>query len=527
MTDDGLLRRATRIASVMARHGVRDFVLTRGEDDETMRRRARGLRDALEELGPTFSKLGQILSTRPDLLPKVFIDELETLQEKVTPLTEAEVVRAVERSLGVSWEDAFDSIDPVPLAAGTIAQVHRAVLEDGEQVVVKVQRPGAAEQIAQDLELLRMFAEKTAVTDSLSRVIDLRALTEHLAEGLQKELDFHHEAAAMDRMRAILTQYDRLAVPAVHHAFTAKGLLVIEYVDGTAIKDAPEGAARAEAARQLLQSYFTQLLGEGFFHADPHPGNLRWCDGKIYFLDFGMVGELDEETRDTLLLLLMAVWQEDAEFVVESMLSLSGPGDDADRDLDRFVADIDEFLKKYRYLSLKDAQLGPLLNDLMTVALEHQVPLPASLALTGKALAQMQLATAELDPTLDPFAVVGAFVSRHVVRKLRGGMTPAKMLYEAQKTRARLARMFVSIEGLMAGARDGRLKVQFRGTERLEETIGRVGRRLALSLVSTAAIVSTAIAATSPEVPEWATATGMGVGVTFAGALVWDLLRRR
>ena len=522
-----LISRATRIATVMARHGVKDvFASGDGVDAATIQRRARNFRDALQELGPTFSKLGQILSTRSDLLPPAFIHELETLQENVTPLTEEEVVRAVETSLGVPWEDAFESIEPTPLAAGTIAQVHRAVLEDGDLVVVKVQRPDAEEKITQDLELLKLFAEKTADRASFRRMIDVPAMVGHLSEGLRKELDFTNEARNIERMREILRPYTRLDVPRVYDLFTGPRLLVMEDIRGVPIKDAPPGEARTEAAKQLLESYYRQVLSEGFFHADPHPGNLRWYRDSIYFLDFGMVGELDAGLRDALLLLVMALWQEDTHFLAEAMLSISDRPSDAAIDVDAFAADLGEIMTKHRHQSLKDIELGPLLQEITTVSLKHDVRLPASMALTAKALAQMQLAAAELDPELDPFSVAGTYIGKHVLSKVRDRVSPSKLLYEASKAQTRLTRLFSSLEGLLGGARGGRLQVQFRGTERLEDSIRRAGRRLAMSLAATAGLVGAAIASTSPRVPDWATATGGVVGGLFAVALGIDLLRR-
>src|SRR5207302_4400073 len=181
------------IGSVMAKHGVK-FLFSRGDKEEGARAQARRLREAMEELGPTFAKLGQILSTRPDLLPPEFIEELSTLQDQVPPLTEAEVVQVMEEELGVPWEDVFESIDPQPLAAGTIGQVHTATLEGGERVVVKVQRPGARDEIMRDVGLLRLFAEKTESREALRRIVDLPAVVEHLASSLQRELDFEQEA---------------------------------------------------------------------------------------------------------------------------------------------------------------------------------------------------------------------------------------------------------------------------------------------------------------------------------------------
>ncbi len=523
-----LLRRAGHIAAVMARHGLGDFFGKEAEASgvhEAVRERARKFRDALQELGPTFSKLGQILSTRPDLLPLPFIEELSTLQENVTPLTEEEVVGVIETELGVPWEDAFESIDPTPMAAGTIAQVHRAVLEDGDRVVVKVQRPKAEQEITTDLELLKVFAEATEHRSDFRRMIDVPAIVEHLSSGLRRELDFRGEASNIERMREILEPFSRLEVPRVYDDFTTPRLLVMEEIQGVPLRQAPEGDARREAARQLLESYYRQVLSEGFFHADPHPGNMRWYRDGIYMLDFGMVGELDTGLRDALLLLVMALWQEDTQFAAEAIIALANQGEGTSAVQDAFVRDLGEIMEKHRRLSLKEIELGPLLTELTAVAMKHDVTLPASLALTAKALAQMQLAAAELDPELDPFAVAGQYMLRHIIGRVRGRVAPGKMLYELAKVQTRMGRIFLALENLMGAAKGGRLQVQFRGTERLEDSIRSAGRRLALSLGAAATIGGSAIAV--GDVPNWIPVTGTIIGSGLIVGLIWDLLTRR
>ncbi|MGH2829119.1 MAG: ABC1 kinase family protein [Actinomycetota bacterium] len=521
-----LTRRAARIVRVLSRSGLRDLLT--GEiatDIDAQRKAAVSFRDALQELGPTFAKLGQILSTRPDLLPPVFIEELETLQEQVTPLTEEQVVRAIESALGVPWEDAFHSIDPEPLAAGTIAQVHRAVLEDGDRVVVKVQRPTAEAEIMADLELLRMFAEQTIDKASLRRVVDLPAIVEHLASSLERELDFHGEAANIERMREVISSFDRLGVPAVYDAFTSKTMLVMQEIEGVPLRDAPAGPARGEAARQLLQSYYHQILTEGFFHADPHPGNMRWGnDDRIYLFDLGMVGRLDESVRDALLIVVMAMWQQDAPFLADAVLSLSAHDG---VDVDAFAEDVGRVMKRFSGASLREIQIGPLLQEVTTVSIKHGVRLPASLALTAKAMAQMQLATGELAPDLDPFSVAGNYLMRHMLGKVRSTLAPGNMVYTAQKLGVRASRVLSAVEGLAGSARGGRLQVQFRGTEGLEETIRRAGRRLAISLGATATITASAIAGTSPRIPNWLGITSAGTGAMLLGMLLADVLRRK
>jgi predicted unusual protein kinase regulating ubiquinone biosynthesis (AarF/ABC1/UbiB family)/nucleotide-binding universal stress UspA family protein len=524
-----LTARGGHIAAVFAKHGLKElFGRPDAEGVVGRRRQGKRLRAALEELGPTFAKLGQILSTRPDLLPPEYIDELATLQDNVPPLSERDVVEVMEQELGVPWEDVFDHIDPAPLAAGTIAEVHRATLATGDPVVVKVQRPDAREQIEQDLALLEVFAEKVSDRPGLRQVIDMQAVFQHLSDSLHRELDFRQEAGNIERMRESIAQYPRLRVPVVHSDLSTSRLLVMQDVQGGPISIAPEGSARKEAARQLLESFYKQIMIDGFFHADPHPGNLMWqpVEERLYLLDLGMVGEVSPEMREQLLLLLMAFWQEDVSFLTDVTLMLAGAMDRTDLDVEAFGAEMGAMVAKYRTASLSDIQLGPILQEVTEISLRHDVPLPASLALTGKALAQMQLATAELDPDLDPFEVAGSFLMRALVRDMTSKADPKALFYQAQRFKVRFHRVVEAVERLI-GARPGqKLEVNFRAAT-LETTIRRAGRRLALALTAGAAILGTALTAVSARVPSWLpVAFGVAAGVLTL-ALVVDLVRRR
>jgi predicted unusual protein kinase regulating ubiquinone biosynthesis (AarF/ABC1/UbiB family) len=527
-THPRLMARGSRIAAVFAKHGLKELFGRPDEDGATGRhRQAKRVRSALEELGPTFAKLGQILSTRPDLLPPEFIDELAQLQDHVPPLTEAEVVKVMEQELGVPWEDVFETIDPTPLAAGTIAEVHRASLADGTRVVVKVQRPEAREQIEQDLALLEVFAEKASHRSELKRVVDMQAVFEHLSTSLHRELDFRQEAENMERMRGVLRPFPRLAVPILHVDLSTARLLVMGDVAGGPIGLA-SGTARTEAARQLLESFYQQIMVDGFFHADPHPGNLMWQpdEERLYFLDLGMAGEVGPDMRELMMLLLMAFWQEDVGFLTDVTLMLANASDRSDLDVDAFGEEIGRLMATYRTASLKDIQLGPILQEMTEISIRHGVPLPASLSLTAKALAQMQLATAQLDPELDPFDVAGRFLMRSVFRQMGGRADPKALFYQAQKAKVRFFRIVEAVERLI-GARAGqKLEVNFRAAT-LERTIQAAGRRLALGLVAAAALVGTAMTATSGRVAPWIPWTIGIVGGLFTIGLVIELVRRR
>jgi ubiquinone biosynthesis protein len=518
-----LLGRAWRIGRVMVKAGLRELLTRpRPDDTEAMRVAAERFRQALDELGPTFAKLGQILSTRPDLLPAPFTEELASLQERVTPLSEAEVVSVMERELGVPWEDVFESIDPEPLAAGTIAQVHKATLETGERVVVKVQRPTAEQDILQDLGLLEMFAQKAADRPALRRVFDVPAIVEHLSSSLRRELDFRQEAANIKRMQEVLASFPRLDVPAVYEEFSTSRLLVMQEIQGVPVREAPLGPERKEAARQLLESYYHQVMVEGFFHADPHPGNMKWWNDTIYLIDLGMAGEVDAELREFMLLILLAFSQRDAAFLSEVVLMLANDQDSDAVDPEAFRDDMEGLIARYRDLSLREMRLGPILQEMTEISVRRNVRVPASLTLTGKAFAQMQSAAAELDPNLDLFAVAEAFVMRNTLRQLAGGLEPKKIFYETQKVRVRLTRLLEAIEGAV-GARPGtRLQVDFRGTEPLEVSITRASRRLSLALGLCSAFVGAAVTANSTRVPRWVPATMGGIGSALAARLLLD-----
>jgi predicted unusual protein kinase regulating ubiquinone biosynthesis (AarF/ABC1/UbiB family) len=300
----------------------------------------------------------------------------------------------------------------------------------------------------------------------------------------------------------------------------------MEEIQGISIAKAPEGLERTEAARQLLESFYKQILVEGFFHADPHPGNLMWWKERIYFLDFGMVGTLGPEFREHLVLLLMAMWQEDAGFLTDVTLMMTGANDRTDLDASRFQADIGEVMAKYRKATLAEMQIGPILQEMSEIALRHRVPLPASLTLSAKALAQVQLATAELDPKLDPFEVAGKFLMRSMFKSMMATLDPKTIAYRTQKLKVRAMRVIEAVERLI-GARPGqKLEVHFQAST-LETTIRNAGRRLALGLTAGAAGLTTGLTAMSTKVAEWVPMTiGVIVSVLTVGLLI-DLVRRR
>jgi predicted unusual protein kinase regulating ubiquinone biosynthesis (AarF/ABC1/UbiB family) len=300
----------------------------------------------------------------------------------------------------------------------------------------------------------------------------------------------------------------------------------MQEVEGVAIREAPAGEARKAAARQLLEAYYRQILGEGFFHADPHPGNLMWWNDTIYFLDFGMIGEVTAEVRELLLLLLMALWQEDNAFLADVILMLAGANASSDLDPAAFQADLGVVMKQFRGQSLREIQMGPMLQEITEIAIRHDVRLPASMALTGKALAQMQLVAAEMDPELDPFAVAGRYVMRSLTDQFRQRANPRNLYYEATKISVRVRKLVEALERL-TGARAGpRMQIQFRGMERLEASIQQAGRRLAMAIVTGAAFFGAATTAGDPNVADWIPVASGTLGAALTLGLIVDFLRK-
>ena len=518
--------RAAEIARVLGPEVIRQLSgrLLRSDGDPEGPRR---LREALEQLGPTFSKLGQILSTRPDLLPADYLAELSSLQSDVPPMSEDEVVSVMEQELRVPWEDVFASIEPSPLAAGTIGQVHRARLADGHRVVVKVQRPTAAPLVERDLALLRTVVRPVSRSTLVRRIIDVPSLVDQVSASLRSELDFGEEARNLDRMAEILGQARRVAVPACHHELSTGRLLVMdEVIDGVPVSEAPPGPERTEAVRELLQVYYRQVLDEGFFHADPHPGNMLWADGTIWLLDIGMVGRLDAETRRRFMLVLLALAQGDVELLADVSLDVSGTEDVADVDMDAYRADLAAVIESIQGRSLDEIQLVELLNRLTAISVRHGVALPSEFVMVAKALGQVELTVSELAPDLDPMSEARRFFMRSIMQRLAGRLDPGQVVYEVERLRYRISQFGEAI-ATASGNRPGRkLEVQFT-SQRLERKVVNAGRMVALGLGAGLTWIAATQASSSERIDPRLTRSLQGAAAVVSAWFATEVARNR
>jgi len=355
-------------------------------DRPATREGAREFRHALEELGTTYIKLGQLLSSRSDLLPDVYIEELDRLVDQVPPVPFPDIEAVIFEDLD---RDLFVRIDPEPIATASIAQIHRAQLANGRAVAVKVRRPGIVEQVQRDLDLIRSTAKLLDKHSEAAQLLQVAALADELEVHLLAELNFDEEAHNAELIASFLVDFPDLVVPEVIRPYVTERVLVMELIDGEKVSAthglAPERAS--ELAREFFRAYVRQVTMEGVYHADPHRGNvLLTPDGRLALLDFGLLGRLDDDTRRSLSLLLLAISQNRSDDVADLILGLSLTTLHSDEP--SFLHELRRRLPRYHWRPLKDIKAGEALADLQRIALRNGIRLPPAFALVGKTLSQ-------------------------------------------------------------------------------------------------------------------------------------------
>jgi ubiquinone biosynthesis protein len=391
------------------------------------------IRRALEELGPTFVKLGQILATRPDLIPMSLITELRKLQDKVPPFDVQGIKEHVEKELGRPLEQIFQSFDPVPLAAASIAQVHRAVLKDGRKAVLKIQRPNLERTIDTDLSIIAWLAELIEERVPEAKRYSPGEIVREFRKSIFKEIDFTREAYHMKRFARNFKDDPNVYVPTVYDEYTTPRILCEEFIDGIKVDSAAikqrSGLDRETIAKTGIKFIIEQVFLHGFFHADPHPGNMFIIEGnKVCLIDYGMMGILDQERIDELLVFLVSLLTKDVDKMVRLFYKLGLIGEDTD--VRGLRLDVSDLLERYDAVELAKVDVGQLLQQVFEVIVRHDILLPADLLLMGKALATIDGVGRDIYPELDP---LGAF-RPHILRIYIGRLTdPTYFTREARR----------------------------------------------------------------------------------------------
>ncbi|OZB93428.1 AarF/ABC1/UbiB kinase family protein [Paenibacillus sp. XY044] len=446
------------------------------------------IRLVLEDLGPTFVKLGQLASTRSDLLPEPIIRELIKLQDQVPPFSSESAKGIIEQELDDAIEDIFAWFEESPVAAASIGQVHLGKLKTGEDVAVKVQRPGALQMVVRDLEILRdltAMAEKRWVW---VKQYQIARLVEEFASSMRAELDYTQEGRNAEKIALQFQNDETVFIPRIYWQYTSSRVMTMEYIRGISLSHQEELVAKGydlkEIAEKLVESMLHQIFIEGFFHADPHPGNLLVRkDGSLAYLDFGMMGRLSEEMKDHLSSLIIALMRKNTDSMVRAVLRLGMLPEDGDiRELRR---DLDGLREQYYNIPFSEISMGKALNDLFAVAQRHKVMIPPDLTLLGKALLTMEGVIEKLDPSLsiidmaEPFGrklIKDRFSTRNLRKKLLGG---AAGLAEALFDLPDQARQISSLIS------KGKLKVEISvpEMEALMRRLDQISNRLSFSIV--------------------------------------------
>ncbi|WP_363799877.1 AarF/UbiB family protein [Lysobacter firmicutimachus] len=510
----GDLARRLGLVRVLARAGR---VLPLGHLEELVNLPAHTrVRRAMEEMGPSFVKLGQVLATRVDLFPPDWIAEFSRLHSTVPPVPFEAIRAEMAQALGAEPEAVFAWIDPAPLAAGSIAQVHRAKLPQGRDVVAKVRRPGISPIVAADLRLLRYAARKIEARFVEARRFHPVEVVRQFAEALTDELNLASECRHADRVGAAFAGDDRILVPKVHWDYTNEHMNVQDFADGVPVADLPGllaiGADRMQLARTGAQVVLKMVLEHGFFHADPHPGNILVLPGgRIALIDFGMVGRLSRQRREEVVCLLFGLVERDAHRVAETLLDWTQR---SDIDEEQLSADVDAFVDRYYGVPLGQLDLSAMLLDTMQILRRHGLALPADLALLVKVCLTLEGLGRLLDPGFDMASQARPFLRRAIAAQFG----PAALARRGARTITDAANLIAALPRdlgkLMRSLKSGhaRLRIDLDEVGEFSRQVAHSANRLAGSMVISALIVGSSIAMTVKG------------GPTFLGLPVFGLL---
>lgn len=465
-----------------------------------------GLRMAFEELGPTYIKLGQILSTRPDLIPLEFIQELSKLQDNVPSFSFEQVRKVIDSEFKRPPEDLFDQLDEEPLASASIGQVHRAVLKDGEAVAVKFQRPGIRKIIEVDLEImlhLATLAERHIEELALHRPVKI---VEEFARTLEKEIDYKIEATNMERAARQFLNDPHVYIPKVFRETTTTRVLTTEYIDGIKISNV-EALEAAGLDRKVITArgadlVLKQVFDHGFFHADPHPGNIFVLpENVICMLDFGMAGIVDRQTRDDFVDLIESIVNQNEVRASQVLLKLTYREEEPDRRLlEREVAD---FMGRNLYHPLKDIELGKLLYQLLELATRFRLRIPADIFLMIKALGTVEGVGLMLDPEFDMIARATPFIKRIKLERFKPERIADDMFNLGSQLLQFLRQFPNQLLDLANLVRQEKLSLKFehRGLENMLATHDRISNRLSFSILIAALIIGSSLIVISDTPP--------------------------
>ena len=501
------LKRYQQIAWLFVKYGRSDLVKESGlEEALTAEQRispkeaakADELADDLEKLGPTFVKLGQLLSTRVELMPRAYLEALTRLQDKVEPFGFEEVEKIVAAELGVRLSKAFLEFESTPIASASLGQVHRARLRDGRPVAVKVQRPNIREQMVDDLEALEEIAEFLDKHTELGKRYEFSRMLEELRKSLMRELDYRQEAHNLTVFREQMKSFDRLIVPAPITDYCTSRVLTMEYVPGKKITEMSplarlefDGEALAE---QLFRAYLNQILVEGFFHADPHPGNVFITrDYRIALIDLGMVGRIMPRLQEDLLQLLLAISEGRGEEAAEIAIKIGEPRREFDQpELTRRISDI---VAQQKTATVEQMQVGRLVLEVTQTAAECEIRVPSELTILGKTLLNLDQVARALAPGFNPTASIRRNAAAILQQRVLKSLSPGNLFSGVLELKDLIQRLPSRLNKFLDALANNELKVSVDAIDEKTLIIGfqKIANRITVGLIIASLIIGAAL----------------------------------
>ena len=448
------------------------------------------LRRLLEELGPMFVKMGQILANRSEILPQPYCDELRHLRTEVDPVPYSVIVDCLEAEYGQKLGEIFDAVAPNPLGSASLAQVHRARLVTGEDVAVKIQRPGAQQIMAQDIDIMRSIVRHASRFIKTDQFVDLRAVVEELWRSFREETNFLMEARNLTDFRAFHERVRGISCPRSYPEFCTEHIVVMDYIDGISIADptalVDAGYNLEHLGAKIVEDYSTQVLDDGFFHADPHAGNIIVKDGVIYFIDLGMVGRMSSHDRVIVKDIIYSVAEGDVPKLKDSLMRFAVTrGNSAELDHTAFLSDLDFIVADFAGLDLRDLDIGEFLTSLVNLARKNDVELPAVVTMFARGMVTLEGLLSEYMPEVNMVSIISAHIQHE-----KSSFTRARETAEAlgaQSLRA-VKGQLEAAEHLGLASRmltRGQLKInaQVLGSDAVLRRLGQIMDRLSMSIV--------------------------------------------
>ena len=470
--------------------------------------RPQRIRLALEELGPTFIKFGQILSTRPDLIPYEYAKELEKLQDDVPPFDYHEVRRQVWEDFGKSLDEVFPCFDEKPIAAASIGQVHRAKLDNGEEVVIKVQRPNIRKIIETDLEImlhLGYLMERHLVEFEIQHPTRLVSV---FARTIEKEINYKIEASNIERFGRQFLDDDTIYIPKVYHDLTTRHILTMEFVDGIKVNDIEilksEGCDLKEIADRGSELLMNQFFVHGFFHADPHPGNILVLPKNVIcYVDFGMMGRISRRERREFADLIMFMVRRNERKVVDTLLKMVEAHGPVERG--ELESDVGELIDTYLGLPLKDLEVGPIMQHLIETVSRHKLSLKSNLYLVIKAAATVEGLGRVLNPDFEIIEHAEPFIKKLQLDRLQPQNIADNVIESGMEILSLLKHIPRELREILRLTRQGKIKIEFehRGLESFTSHFDRTSNRIAFAIITAAQIVGSALIVLADIPPKW------------------------